>query len=250
LLRAIDTPLKLAIPGNHDFGLEPGYWRRTRAEADTDADADADAKASWELLRRPAQIDSIFLLPQGTHTFVLPGLGGGARLRLFASPLTPRGGNWGFQFDHSNPHKWAIPPNGDGAVDVVMTHGPPRGIRDGTGTGMTGAGCAGLLAAVERAAARALLWAHPWGVGALSWSPGSARWVLSLGRAPRPWATWLMRNAPGSWRVCCLSARLLVLERRSDIAPRQERRRAASPWTSPRRETTRWSGECRRSCRR
>ena len=31
MLRAIDAPLKLAIPGNHDFSLEPGYWRRTRA---------------------------------------------------------------------------------------------------------------------------------------------------------------------------------------------------------------------------
>ncbi|RYP12403.1 hypothetical protein DL767_011314 [Monosporascus sp. MG133] len=164
MLRAIDAPLKLAIPGNHDFGLGPGYWRRTQARShpaqqqqhddggvpaqaseaeDVDEEDDSDAKASWELLRRAARRDRIFLLPQGTHTFVLPpdaggAGGGGARLRLFASPLTPRRGNWGFQYDRSNPHKWAIPPttpNGDGAVDVVMTHSPPRGIRDGTGMG-------------------------------------------------------------------------------------------------------------------
>ena len=203
ILRAIDAPLKLAIPGNHDFGLEPGYWRRTRArnypaqqqqqhdeggvpaqtsEAEAgDDDDDDDAKASWELLRRAARHDSIFLLPQGTYIFVLPpdAGGGGARLRLFASPLTPRYGNWGFQYDRSNPHKWAIPPttlNGDGTVDVVMTHGPPRGIRDGTGMGqggmVAGAGCAGLLAATERARPRVHCFGHihgAWGAELVAW---------------------------------------------------------------------------------
>ena len=200
MLRAIDAPLKLGIPGNHDFGLEPGYWRRTRAHSHpaqqqrqdkgsvptqtSKAEEDADAKASWELLRRAARRDGIFLLLQGTHTFVLPpdaggAGGGGARLRLFASPLTPRCGNWGFQYDRSDPHKWAIPPvtpNGDGAVDVVMTHGPPRGIRDGTGMGQrdvtAGAGCAGLLAAVERARPRVHCFGHihgAWGAEVVAW---------------------------------------------------------------------------------
>lgn len=184
MLRAIDAPLKLAIPGNHDFSLEPDYWRWTRdrshpaqqqqqqhdhsrvhvpAQASRTGDEDGDeARASWELFYHAARRDSIFLLPQGTHTFVLPREVGGARLRIFASPLTPRLGNWGFQYDRSNPHKWIIPPmtpSADEAVDVVITHGPPRGIRDGAGMMgqegvMSGAGCAGLLAAVERARPR------------------------------------------------------------------------------------------------
>ncbi|RYP08548.1 hypothetical protein DL764_001839 [Monosporascus ibericus] len=205
MLRTIDAPLKLAIPGNHDFSLGPGYWRRTRARSHpaqqqqhddggmpaqtskaevVDEEDDADTKASWELLRRAARRDRIFLLPQGTHTFVLPpdaggAGGGGARLRLFASPLTPRRGNWGFQYDRSNPYKWAIPPitpNGDGAVDVMMTHGPPRGIRDGTGMGqggvVPGAGCAGLLAAAERARPRVHCFGHihgAWGAEVVAW---------------------------------------------------------------------------------
>jgi hypothetical protein len=201
MLRAIDAPLKLAIPGNHDFSLEPGYWRWTRAHnhpaqqqrqdnssaptQTSKAEDDADSKASWELLRHAAQHDRIFLLPQGTHTFILPhdtggADSGGARLLLFASPLTPRCGNWGFQYDRSNPPKWAIPPttqNGGGAVDVVMRHGPPRGIRDGTGTGIqggvaAGAGCAGLLAAVERARPRVHCFGHihgAWGAEIVAW---------------------------------------------------------------------------------
>ena len=68
---------------------------------------------------------------------------------------------------------------GDGAVDVVMTHGPPRGIRDGTGTGTgmqggvaAGAGCAGLLAAVERARPRVYCFGHihgAWGAEIVAW---------------------------------------------------------------------------------
>ncbi|KAK0702816.1 Metallo-dependent phosphatase-like protein [Lasiosphaeris hirsuta] len=184
MLCAIDAPLKLAIPDNHDFSLEPDYWI-VPAQTSEDEDEDgADAKASWELLRRAARRDSIFLLPQGMHIFVLPldagGGGGGARLRLFTSPPTPRLGNWGFQYDRSNPRKWAIPlitPKGDGTVDVVMTHGPPRGIRDGTGMmgqgGMVaGAGCAGLLAAVECARPRVHCFGYihgAWGAELVAW---------------------------------------------------------------------------------
>lgn len=171
MLRTIEAPLKLAIPGNHDFTLEPGYWRWTRDRIHPAQQQQHDHGGVPEQTGNAddgARRDSIFLLPQGTHNFVLPydvsgcGGGGGARLRLFASPLTPRLGNWGFQYDRSNPRKWVIPPitpTGDGTVDVVMTHGPPRGIRDGTrimgqGGVMAGAGCAGLLAAVERARPR------------------------------------------------------------------------------------------------
>jgi 3',5'-cyclic AMP phosphodiesterase CpdA len=215
MLRAIDAPLKLAIPGNHDFSLEPDYWRWTRdrshpaqqqqqqhdhsgvhvpaqtSKAD-DEDGD-DARASWELLRHAARRDSIYLLPQGTHTFVLPLDVGGARLRIFASPLTPRLGNWGFQYDRSNPRKWIIPPmtpSGDESVDVVITHGPPRGIRDGTGMMgqggvMSGAGCAGLLAAVERARPRVHCFGHihgAWGAELVTWK----REMDALGKACAP----------------------------------------------------------------
>ncbi|KAK3360551.1 hypothetical protein B0T25DRAFT_449199, partial [Lasiosphaeria hispida] len=194
MLRSIDAPLKLAIPGNHDFSLEPGYWRWTRdrshptqqqqhdhgsmpaqtSEAEDEDEDGADAKISWELLRRAARHDSIFLFPQGTHIFAPPldaGGGGGARLRLFASPLTPRLGNWGFQYDRSNPRKWAIPPttaNGDGTVDVVMTHGPPSVIRDGTG--MMGQG--GVVAGAGCARPRVHCFGHihgAWGAELVAW---------------------------------------------------------------------------------
>ncbi|KAF2021829.1 hypothetical protein BU24DRAFT_488167 [Aaosphaeria arxii CBS 175.79] len=52
MLRAINVPLKLVIPGNHDFSLESGYWRRQqrqdRSSAPTQtskAEDDADSKA-------------------------------------------------------------------------------------------------------------------------------------------------------------------------------------------------------------
>ncbi|KZZ87774.1 hypothetical protein AAL_08277 [Moelleriella libera RCEF 2490] len=186
MLRAIEASLKLVIPGNHDFGLEPGYKRWTRLghphgqhqdeqggfQSTDEAD---DTRASWALLRHASQHDSIFLLPQGLHTFVLPADQGGtsARLRLFASPLTPRGGNWGFQYDRSNPHRWDIPHytiDTDSTVDAVMTHGPPRGIRDIIQTSQYG--CARLLAAVERARPLLHCFGHihaSWGAEIVAW---------------------------------------------------------------------------------
>ncbi|KZZ88364.1 hypothetical protein AAL_08127 [Moelleriella libera RCEF 2490] len=64
MLRAIDAPLKLFVPGNHDFRLEPGYRRWTKATNDpnwlqqgdenianaqkdqTEDEAEADVRAS------------------------------------------------------------------------------------------------------------------------------------------------------------------------------------------------------------
>ena len=205
MLRALDAPLKLVIPGNHDFNLAPGYWKWTREYGNAsqhktldvggvsaqareagaeDKENDADTKASWDLLRRAARHDGIFILPQGTHTFLVtppaPRRSASARFRIFASPLTPRGGTWGFQYDRSNPIKWAtlVPPlitttkGVDSAVDVVMTHGPPWGIRDGKDLGMTETGCAGLLAAVERARPRVHCFGHihkAWGAELIAW---------------------------------------------------------------------------------
>lgn len=73
-----------------------------------------------------------------------------------------------------------IKPSGDCAVDEVMTHGPPKGIRDGTGIGRrrgagSGAGCAALLAAIEQARPRVHCFGHihmGWGAEIVTWKRG------------------------------------------------------------------------------
>lgn len=204
MLRTIDAPLKLVIPGNHDYSLEQGYWEGRYAHSLADSllqegnsrdlhsrtanveplennvESDEDIRTSWDLIHRAARDDNIFLLPQGLHALAIPTRSGPARLRLFASPMTRRCDNWAFQYDRSIPYRWGIPPmtpGGDPAVDVVMTHGPSLGIRDGTGMRRTGdkrsgAGCAGLLSAVERARPRLHCFGHiheAWGAETITW---------------------------------------------------------------------------------
>lgn len=51
---------------------------------------------------------------------------------MFGSPCTPKQGNWAFQYEADEAeHVWDKIPQG---VDIVVTHTPPKGHCDGTGT--------------------------------------------------------------------------------------------------------------------
>jgi len=67
-------------------------------------------------------------LDEGTHTFTLES---GAHLKVYASPYTPFKTDMdvsGFQYDpRGAEHEWGTIDDG---VDIVITHGPPRGIMD------------------------------------------------------------------------------------------------------------------------
>ncbi|KAL8711238.1 MAG: hypothetical protein Q9220_004383 [cf. Caloplaca sp. 1 TL-2023] len=124
-----------------------------------------------------AKSANIHYLPQGTHTFTLSS---GARFRVYASPYTPHpsstslcggGMDWAFGYprseDRFNPPSQTTssppyPPSSTAAkttltnsvipadVDIILTHGPPRGILDlSASTGET-VGCQHLYRALER----------------------------------------------------------------------------------------------------
>jgi hypothetical protein len=49
-------------------------------------------------------------------------------LKIFGSPYQPLFYNWGFQYHNSRANEiWSKIPEG---VDILLTHGPPRGILD------------------------------------------------------------------------------------------------------------------------
>ncbi|KAJ5184438.1 hypothetical protein N7491_007697 [Penicillium cf. griseofulvum] len=82
--------------------------------------------------RRLFEGTGITFLDEGVHTFHLQN---GALLTVYASPYTPSLGDWGFQYHPNNGHDYMIE-NGSGTnVDVVLTHGPPKGILDYTHSG-------------------------------------------------------------------------------------------------------------------
>lgn len=102
-----------------------------------------------------ASAAGVTYLTEGTHTF---NLSNGAKFTIYTSPYQPEFNNWAFPYAR-NQDRFNLPyqvakgitsiadepvPNFPG-IDIMMTHGPPRGILD------AGLGCDNLLRAVGRA---------------------------------------------------------------------------------------------------
>jgi Icc-related predicted phosphoesterase len=125
----------VAIPGNHDLGMEDeaarGHWRDVFAE------------------------HGVTLLSDEACTV--------EGVNLYGSPWQPWFLDWGFNFPRDDGGAaaratWAKIPDD---TDLLLTHGPPHGILDQTYGGVdTRAGCPHLLAAVR---ARPRIRAHVFG---------------------------------------------------------------------------------------
>ena len=124
-LGTLPHPHKVVIAGNHDFGFEQ----------------EPDAR-SW--------ITQALYLQDEEVT-----LGG---LRIWGSPWQPWFFDWAFNLHRGEPLRkvWAQIPVG---IDVLVTHGPPRGILDTTSRGEA-VGCDDLLEAVQRIRPRLHLFGH------------------------------------------------------------------------------------------
>ncbi|KAK4041124.1 putative rhamnogalacturonate lyase C [Parachaetomium inaequale] len=177
LLSQIDAPLKLIIPGNHDFTLDtPTYQhllyksrkRRDFSKLLHSHGQPGDARHLFDAATK--QHHNIHHLDEGTHRFPLAN---GALLTVYASPYTPAFGTPGFQYTPQESHDFAIPDD----VDVVITHGPPRGVLDRSWASGAHVGSAELFAAVARARPRLHCFGHiheGWGGEVLSWQGISA----------------------------------------------------------------------------
>lgn len=119
--------------------------------------------------RRLFEGTGITFLDEGVHSFHLQN---GALLTVYASPYTPSLGDWGFQYHPDKGHDFMID-NGSGTntVDVVMTHGPPKGIMDYTHSGER-AGSPDLFRALARARPQMHCFGHiheGWGAKLVTW---------------------------------------------------------------------------------
>ncbi|KAM0333484.1 hypothetical protein ACHAQA_002146 [Verticillium albo-atrum] len=151
MIRALDAPLKIVIAGNHDIALDlrERYIKRPDAVA--------------AIIEAAAQ-DGVHFLGEGTREFELHN---GARLRVYASPMTPEYGGWAFQYPYGE-HEFDIQP---GDTDIAITHGPPKGIRDTCRTGDT-VGCHELFSAVAKAKPKIHCFGHiheAWGAELVTW---------------------------------------------------------------------------------
>jgi len=178
LLAEIDAPLKLIIPGNHDFTLDDESFRKIRTESLRLNDGRLDEQSLDDAYGRVGQAKEMLmgenvtlLCKEGTYTFTLCN---GARLSVFASPFTPSksNSNWGFQYHPDEGHDWSeiYSDEHKGTVDVVITHGPPHGIFDRAAGQRLG--CPHLFSAVARARPRVHCFGHiheSWGAKNVIW---------------------------------------------------------------------------------
>ncbi|EME79900.1 uncharacterized protein MYCFIDRAFT_64415 [Pseudocercospora fijiensis CIRAD86] len=138
MLGDLDAELKLVIAGNHDLSLDSEYWK-TQPEEDQEDEKD-DHKEAVDIMQGSlAKAANVTYLTEGLYTFSLKN---GATFKIFVSPYQPECGEWAFGYKRGE-KRWNIPTE----ADIVMTHGPPQGSLDFTGS--EHAGCEDLHKAIE-----------------------------------------------------------------------------------------------------
>ena len=176
LLKKINAPLKLIIAGNHDWTLDIPVFKQKLSTARLDIAEDsvkreygAYGEAMAVLDSEDAKSNGIFYLLEGTHRFKLAN---GAHLTVYASPYTPSVDEWGFNYNPTHEHDWQV----ENDVDVAITHCPPKGVLDMTGSRQRG-GSAGLFAAVARVRPKMHCFGHMhrnWGAKKITWRDETA----------------------------------------------------------------------------
>ncbi|KAH8680790.1 Metallo-dependent phosphatase-like protein [Xylariales sp. PMI_506] len=166
----INTSLKLVIAGNHDFTLDVPSFKKKLSETTSEIEPELLKKEFGEVGDAQKLLDKakdITFLDEGIHQFTLQN---GARLTVYASPYTPSIGDWGFQFRPQDGHHFAI----EEKVDVVITHGPPKGVLDRTECKQHG-GCESLVEAIFQAKPLLHCFGHiheGWGSKLVTWRDG------------------------------------------------------------------------------
>lgn len=124
-LGTLPHPHKVVIAGNHDFAFEQDPQART-----------------WMTRATYLQDEMVEV--------------GG--LRIWGSPWQPRFFDWAFNLDRGEPLRrvWEKIPEG---TDILLTHGPPRGVLDRTFRGEE-VGCDDLMEAVARVRPRLHVFGH------------------------------------------------------------------------------------------
>lgn len=168
MLKDADAELKIVIAGNHDITLDEKYynevgyckhWRNGRQDL---------AKIREMYCGEEARRHGIVYMDEGLRTFTL---NNGARFTVYASPYQPEFCRWAFAYNRSQ-DRFNPSPSPDGAefqaenpvpsypgVDIMLTHGPPKGIRDGVSY-VRKVGCDHLRRAVARARPRIHCFGH------------------------------------------------------------------------------------------
>ncbi len=194
MLGNIDAELKLVIPGNHDLELDKPFWAAQRDE-EGNAEDPEDHDLAVKAMTGPLATDAgVTFLIEGTHSFTLRN---GAKFSIYVSPYTPAFCDWAFAYKHDEDRFNSPQQTANGVtsiatnpipndIDIVMTHGPPKGILDWCPQGNVG--CPNLLQAVRRAKPLMHCFGHiheGYGVEAVDWKKKQQTLAETARPAPR-----------------------------------------------------------------
>ena len=228
MLGSIDAELKLVIAGNHDLELDRQYWEAQRDENDAPEDPEDHNLAVKTMTGPLADEAGILFLNEGTHLFTLKS---GVRFTIYVSPYTPAFGDWAFAYKHhedrfNNPchvaseaTSIATHPIPD-AVDIVMTHGPPKGILDWCPEGNVG--CNNLLQAIRRVKPRMHCFGHIHesnGVEIIDWRTQALGGSLGLKNKANPYPRQFLWEDESRSRTLAVNAAIMDGNNRPENAP-------------------------------
>jgi hypothetical protein len=217
MLSGTDAELKLVIAGNHDLSLDGYFWKQRWTCEGDDPEHIAEHDNAMEIFKGPlAKEAGVTYLEEGLNTFVLKT---GAKFTIYTSPYQPEFCGWAFPYErnedrfnlqhHSAPGVTSIATNpipDFPSVDIMMTHGPPKGILDQVIFRNEEVGCESLLRAVSRARPRLYCFGHiheAYGAKIITWKddknligaeaienessqlngyPDSSNWPVSFGK--------------------------------------------------------------------
>ncbi|KAJ9614619.1 hypothetical protein H2200_002756 [Cladophialophora chaetospira] len=184
LTKSVDAPVKIVIPGNHDITLDRKYYAKYPTEHAEEIYSSSVLDDIYRMYTGPEAVAAgITYLVEGTTQVRL---NNGASLTVYASAYQPEYFNWAFGYPRSE-DRYNLPPQrtstsvpknpvpDHGEVDVMITHGPPRGILDlNWNHGKVGenCGCEHLLRAVERCRPKIHAFGHiheAWGAVRKKW---------------------------------------------------------------------------------
>ncbi len=138
-LNTLPHRYKVVIAGNQDLLLDPAFVARS-----PDRIREGEGMSRNEL-----DWGAVMYLNNTTTRLAFCN---GRSLTIYGSPWTPMFGSWAFQYPESRPvWKDSVPRH----VDILLTHGPPKGHLDSQGRG-----CPQLLKEISRARPKLVIFGH------------------------------------------------------------------------------------------
>ncbi|KAL9126786.1 MAG: hypothetical protein Q9217_004213 [Psora testacea] len=183
MLKEAPADLKLVIAGNHDITLDNEYYDRMGGEMHQDDVLDKkgleEVREMW--MGAETKRAGVIYLEEGTSSHTLRN---GARFTVYSSPYQPEFCNWAFPYPRHEDRFNASPPIARRkaenpvpdfpAIDIMLTHGPPKGILDVTYDRLP-VGCDHLRRADKRCRPLLHCFGHiheGWGSGRMYWEQG------------------------------------------------------------------------------